>query len=70
MTAVEKPHLRPRRAAFHKENDGVKLDGLDDTRPRIIDVNDVRHKSVSRHGSDEFVDIRALVRRICTFVNG
>ena len=49
---------------------GVELDGLDDTRQRIIDVNDVRHKSVSRHGSDEFVDIRALVRRICTFVNG
>src|SRR6266702_4287138 len=49
--------LRTRRAAFHKENDGVELDGLGDTRLRTIDVNDVRHKSVSRHDSAEFVDI-------------
>jgi hypothetical protein len=48
-----------RRAAFHKENDGVELDGLDDTRLRIIDVNDVRHKSVSRH------DLRRVCRHPC-----
>jgi len=30
--------------------DAVELDGLDDTRPRIIDVSDVRNKSVSGHG--------------------
>src|SRR6267142_2023557 len=49
--------LRTRRAAFHKENDGVELDGLGDTRLRITDVDDVRHKSVSRHASAEFVDM-------------
>src|ERR1700720_576641 len=46
--------LRPRGTAFHEENDGVELDGLGDTRLRIIDVNDVRHKSVSRHASAEY----------------
>ena len=38
--------LRTRRTAFHKESDGAELNGFDDTRLRIIDVGDVRHKSI------------------------
>jgi hypothetical protein len=62
--------LRTRWAAFHKENDGVELDGLNDTRPRIIGVNDVVINQFPVTASDEFVDMHALIRRICTFVNG
>jgi hypothetical protein len=37
----------------------VELDGLGDTRLRIIDVNDVRHNSVSRHASIDYADTSA-----------
>jgi len=45
-----------------KGNDGAELDGLGDTRLRIIDVNDIRHKSTCRHATAEFSSTSVYAR--------